>query len=344
MSMFSRSSLWMAALIVVLVSIVIVVAYRNAPYSNVTETETNDIERILTFLYNQPAQGLPIGNRPVTSSLIVEVTTQNKVAQYPQLAEAFSEDAIPAMRDILNDPQSTEHWYAIVRLMSFFEDSAAASDALINFIEKDERTLFDGSPAQDVRGNDGVIFRAKVRAVRMLGWTGGDHADDVLGRLITEGGAKKVIAGWFDEAATLSADRDSSKQLHRLRANAARGIAIATSKDNVGLLEDTYNHYHEIVTNRVGRKLAIDERRRDTTKSERNLEILYDGLVEAMAVAEFVSSHDRQQFRRTTLLDSEDWGFKIGSSVQWDMFSFPYRNHALPKLTKPVEEYGDELP
>ena len=250
-------------------------------------TQNMDPDNELAFMEeeisNEEAAGL---RRAFSEAMNKNLTTQeyikkhqNGPLRYSQTRELISKDDLPILYELLDDDEYAPNWRAAVETIGFISDDPESVNVLLKFIQRNDNDKL----------NKNSIY-SKICAFAMIGLIGGDTADSILRKSVTEEGARELAKDWIDEQ--VPGSFDSERMVSVLQQYSLQGLVLSGKPENITLVEKLYN----------------DEK--EASLNNNQISNLMWALIDAMAIKDYITDAGLD-----TYMDKKVSGTALGAAL-----------------------------
>jgi len=191
---------------------------------------------------------------------------------YDRTCEVITKDKLPILNEMLSDQKYAPYWHNVARVIGYISDDPNSVSILLDYFKRD-----DGVNVSSLGG--------KIWSIAFIGKIGGEQADEILKKAVTEDGAIEIASNWINEELWPDKNWDKSEVIGYIRNAAMRGLVLTRKSDNVDIVKNIY----EDEFNRVLK----------TKKATR----LCAYAIDSMAANDFIAEHSMEEYLNLTAVD-----------------------------------------
>jgi hypothetical protein len=191
---------------------------------------------------------------------------------YATVKRELGEKDLPLLHEMLRDPVYFANWSEIAQLIGVLGNSPASVLAIEEYVSRQE----DWSHVEAQTSGERAV--SKTQALVWVGMIGGDHAEKLLRRAITEDGARDLGKAWLAEAGRAWPKTGEDRFVGMIRGSAATALVYLGREPGVNMVADLYETEHQ------------------RCKAARESTELYSNLVDAMATRDLIRKMGREAY------------------------------------------------
>ncbi len=195
---------------------------------------------------------------------------------YKTARRLIKEDKLPLLYEMLEDKSYAPYWHKVARLIGYISDDPCSVPVLLQYFQRDDSWNW-----KSVDRTTGIPrLMGKISVLAWIGKNRAGLADIILRQAVTEKSAEKLAADWIGDNLVQGSSTFKSKEnvVALIRSSAAKGLVYSGKRENI-----------EIVKKLYAQEDAYCRTNRKTTT-------LHNGLVEAMAIEDFIREKSLESF------------------------------------------------
>jgi len=155
---------------------------------------------------------------------------------YEKARQLIQKEKLPLLYDMLEDRRYALYWHYVARLIGYISDDPNSVPVLLRYFERDD-------------GENISLLVGKIWSIAFIGKIGGDQADVILQKAVTEDGAAELVAAWINKE--LWPDKTWSKKeaIEYIRNAAMQGLVYTGKPENIDIVKKLYEKEVAFVIN-----------------------------------------------------------------------------------------------
>jgi hypothetical protein len=151
-----------------------------------------------------------------------------------RLKETIKKDQLPLLYELLANATYAPYWHNIARIIGYISDDPNSIPVLLTYFQRD-----DGSLVESVSG--------KIYTIALIGKIGGEKADPILKKALTQEGVEELAKLWIDKGEwNRSNILTKDRVITSTQSAALQGLVFSGKKENWDIVEKLYNEQKEI--------------------------------------------------------------------------------------------------
>jgi len=198
---------------------------------------------------------------------------------YKTARRLIKEDKLPLLYEMLEDKSYAPYWHKVARLIGYISDDPCSVPVLLQYFQRDDSWNW-----KSVDRTTGIPrLMGKISALAWIGKNRAGIADIILRQAVTEKSAEKLAADWIGDNLVQGSSTFKSKEnvVALIRNSAAKGLVYSGKRENIEIVKKLYAQ--EDAYCRTNRKTST----------------LHNGLVEAMAIEDFIREKSLESLLNT---------------------------------------------
>lgn len=192
------------------------------------------------------------------------VKRDNSHIRYEEVRRLISKDKLPLLHEMLEDKKYAPYWHNVAELIGYISDDPTSVPVLFRYFQSDES------------GNISNLY-IKLWALKWIGKIGGDEADSILRKAVTEKGAVD-LAVWLDDKPWPRKGLTRENVIGFIRQAAMTGLVLTGKAENIRLVEEIYEQ-----------ELPAAIRTKKAT-------IVFGGAIDALAIKDFIAENGLEAY------------------------------------------------
>ncbi|MHC4109888.1 MAG: hypothetical protein ACYSUY_02375 [Planctomycetota bacterium] len=192
------------------------------------------------------------------------VKRDNNAIRYEEARRLISKDKLPLLHEMLEDKTYAPYRHNIAELIGYISDDPTSVPVLFRYFQSNES------------GNISSLF-IKPGAIKWIGKIGGDEADLILRKAVTEQGAVN-LAEWLDDKPWPRKGMKRKHVIGFIRQAAMTGLVLTGKAENIRLVEEIYEQ-----------ELPSAIRTKKAT-------MVFGGAIDALAIKDFIAENGLEAY------------------------------------------------
>lgn len=183
---------------------------------------------------------------------------------YKTTREMIPKSQLPLLYKLLEDEDYIHYWPNIARTIGYISDDPNSVPVLLDYFQRN-----DSSNISDMGKIGGKIW-----TIAWIGKIGGDTANSILKKAVTNAGAQELAKAWITKETWPNQTWSTETAIGYIQNAAMKGLIYTQKPENIALVEKLYNEEKEMCY------------------KNKKKTVIMSYLIDAMAEKDFIADHN----------------------------------------------------